>query len=468
MDTNAFLMNLPPVDEVLKGPQGQKWLGLHPRRFVLSAIRQVLDDARREIRQGGRPALGTEALYPLIEKRIKVLTTPSLRRVINATGIVLHTNLGRAPLSNAALENIIRVSKGYSNLEYNIEEGKRGKRYTHIKRLLREIAAAEDATAVNNNAAAVMLALSTLARGKEVVVSRGELVEIGGSFRIPDVMAQSGAVLREIGTTNKTHLKDYEAAIGPETALIMKVHQSNYKITGFTSDVSIEELVALGKRHRIPVMYDLGSGCLINLRAYGVGSEPVVKEVVESGVDIVTFSGDKLLGGPQAGIIAGKTEYVERMNKNPLARALRIDKMTLAGLEATLFDYADPDRAVKNIPTVRMLVEAPESIRQRAMALAQVIKKGVKTPEKARVEVIGDSSEAGGGSLPGVSLVSHAVSVRPEGMSPNRLEERLRKGAPAVIARIKEDALLLDARTIAQDEIETVAACLKTALGEIS
>ncbi len=464
MEKTELLKSLPSVDEVLKSGAGQKWLGLYPRRFVLQAIREYLESLRGEIKTGKRKTIAVAAkIAPDIEALILKLTTPSLRPVINATGIVLHTNLGRAPLPESALANIVDVSRGYSNLEYDLEAGRRGKRYAHVRRLLKEITGAEDATVVNNNAAAVLIALSTLAKGKEVIVSRGELVEIGGSFRIPEVMAQSGAILKEVGATNKTHLRDYEGAIGPETALILKVHQSNYRMIGFTSDVPIAELVSLGKKYSLPVMNDLGSGCLVDLRAHGVGTEPLVREEVESGADIITFSGDKLLGGPQAGLIVGKSAVIEKINKNPLARALRIDKMTLAALEAILFEYADPNRAFKNIPALRMLTEPVESIKARAGRIAGELKQNLK--KSASVEVVSEGSEAGGGSLPGVVLPSCAVSLVPREVGLNKLEERLRKGSPPVVARIKEDRLLLDARTISEAEIGPLVKALVAALG---
>ncbi|MDA8087394.1 MAG: L-seryl-tRNA(Sec) selenium transferase, partial [Nitrospiraceae bacterium] len=454
-DIKTRLKGLPGVDETLKSPEGRKWLALYPRRFVLKGIREHVEDLRNRIRKGESPAADPASIARGIEGLILSYVTPSLRAAINATGVVLHTNLGRAPLSEAALKSVAEISKGYSNLEYNLKEGKRGKRYAHLRELIKEITGAPDATVVNNNAAAVLLALSSLAKGKEVIVSRGELVEIGGSFRVPDVMAQSGAILREVGTTNKTHLRDYERAICEETALILKVHQSNYKITGFTSDVSIEELVTLGGKQKdpIPVMFDLGSGCLFDLKSRGIGTEPVVREVLEAGLDIVTFSGDKLLGGPQAGIAAGKQQVIEKMNRNPLARALRIDKMTLAALQATFFAYADEEKAAKEIPALRMLLDTPESIRERAGRLASGIEKG----KDISVDVIEDISEAGGGSLPGVSLRTFCLSVRHSLLTPNQMEQKLRTGRPPIVARIKEDALLLDARTIADDEVAVVA-----------
>lgn len=458
---NKSLRTLPSVDEVLKSPESEELLKKYPRRFVLRAVREEIEELRNALIAGKKVEVALQKILPRVNERVIRNAAPSLRPVINATGIVLHTNLGRSPLPETAIKNVGLVSKGYSNLEYDMEEGKRGKRYAHIRGLLKEITGARDATVVNNNAGAVLICLASLARGREVIVSRGELVEIGGSFRIPDVMAQSGAILREIGTTNKTHLADYENAIGPDTALLLKVHRSNYRITGFTSEVSIEELIALGKKHSIPVMFDLGSGCLIDLKAHGIGTEPVVNEIVRTGVDIVTFSGDKLLGGPQAGLILGRTELIEKVNKNPLARALRIDKMTLAALESVFFEYADPEKAVQNIPTLRMLLEGPQSIRKRAEKIASGIRRGVPN---ANISVIEDLSEAGGGSLPGVVLPTYAVAVRMGKISANRIEERIRKGNPPVIARIREDALILDARTISPDEVGPVIESVRAAL----
>ncbi|MDO9287783.1 MAG: L-seryl-tRNA(Sec) selenium transferase, partial [Thermodesulfovibrionales bacterium] len=298
-EKQKLLQELPSVDEMLKGPDGIRWCEAYPRRFVLKAIREIIEIRRKEIIEVSSTDISLEGMAKDIEAKVQKLSAFSLQPLINATGIVIHTNLGRSILSEKILENVKKVSESYSNLEYNLEEGKRGKRYAHITGLLREITGAESALIVNNNAAAVFLSLSTLAKGKEVIVSRGELVEIGGSFRVPDVMASSGAILREVGATNKTHLKDYKNAINENTGLILKVHQSNFRITGFTEDVSIEELKKLSEKHNIPLMYDLGSGCMIDLRPYGIHSEPSVQEIMKSGVDIITFSGDKLLGGPQ-------------------------------------------------------------------------------------------------------------------------------------------------------------------------
>jgi L-seryl-tRNA(Ser) seleniumtransferase len=367
-------------------------------------------------------------------------------------------------LSERVLENIKRVSESYSNLEYDIEQGKRGKRYTHIKRILREVTGAEDALVINNNAAAVLLCLNTLSKGKEVIVSRGELVEIGGSFRLPDVMTASGAILREVGTTNKTHLYDYEMAINENTALILKIHKSNYRIVGFADEVSIENLAKLGSRHSIPVMFDLGSGSLIDLRPFGIHDEPSVKEIVKTGVDLTTFSGDKLLGGPQGGVIVGSKEYIEKIQKNPMTRAMRIDKLTLAGFEATLMEYIDEDKVVENIPTLRMLLQKPDVIKGRANRIAKRLKTEIKS---ASIQVISDFSRAGGGSLPEVDLPTYAVSLKTEIVSVNELEERLRKGSPPVIARIKGDALILDARTVNDKDIQHLVKRIKSVLSEV-
>ncbi|MBI5102678.1 MAG: L-seryl-tRNA(Sec) selenium transferase [Nitrospirae bacterium] len=456
-EKHSELSGLPSVDELLKTPEGTGWLAEFPRRLVLQSIRDTLASKRTRLLAGNPADITRDGIVGEIRSLIAKNASFSLKPLINATGIVLHTNLGRAVLSEKALENVVRAGRSFTNLEYDLEAGKRGKRYSHTKRLLKEISGAEDAFIVNNNAAAVLLCLNTLAKDKEVVVSRSELVEIGGSFRVPDVMTASGAVLREVGTTNKTHLHDYENAISDNTGLLLKVHQSNYRIIGFTEDVPISELVGLGKKHRIPVMYDLGSGCLIDLKAHGIHSEPSVQEIVKTGVDIVTFSGDKLLGGPQGGVIAGRKKFIEKIQKNPLARALRVDKLTIAAFEAVLMDYMDDKGALEAVPVLKMLLQSPEEIRSRAGRLAARLKKTIKTE---RFEIVSDSSKAGGGSLPEVDFPSFSVSVRPSHLSLNELERRLRKGSPPIIARIKGDALLLDARTIRDDEIGHIVAAL--------
>lgn len=460
-EKQKLLSNLPSVDELLKSRRGAEWLNTYQRRYVIQAIRDGIDRRRREILEGLSTDLSEDIMMADIERIIQRLSSYSLKPLINATGVVIHTNLGRSILSERALENIRRVSENYSNLEYDIDKGKRGKRYTHIKRILREVTNAEDALVVNNNAAAVLLCLNTLSKGKEVIVSRGELVEIGGSFRLPDVMAASGAILREVGTTNKTHLYDYEKAINENTSLILKIHKSNYKIVGFTDEVYTQELVTLGQKHHVPVMFDLGSGCLIDLKPFGIHNEPVVKDIVNSEVDLTTFSGDKLLGGPQGGVIVGKRKYIERVQKNPMTRAMRIDKLTLAGFEATLMEYIDEERAVKNIPTLRMLLQKPEDIKKQANRIARRLRKEIKSLD---IHVIEDSSRAGGGALPEEDLPTYVVSIGTTKISVNELEERLRKGSPPIITRIKEDSLIIDARTVGDSDVEVLVRGIKAAL----
>jgi L-seryl-tRNA(Ser) seleniumtransferase len=460
-EKQKILSGIPSVDEILKSPEGAQWLSAFPRKIVTQAIRTVLGSERGKILGGETAEIASEALYAAIFAEIKTLSSYSLLPLINATGIVLHTNLGRAVLSEKALENIAKVGRGYSNLEYDLETGKRGKRHSHTKRLLRQITGAEDALIVNNNAAAVLLCLNTMARDREAIVSRSELVEIGGSFRVPDVMAASNAVLREVGTTNKTHLHDYADAIHENTALILKVHQSNYRIIGFTSDVGIDELVMLGKKQKVPVMYDLGSGCLADLRPYGIHTEPTVQEIIKAGVDVVSFSGDKLLGGPQGGIIVGKKKYIEKIQKNPLARALRVDKLTIAAFEATLMGYMDVEGAKKSIPVLKMLFQSPDEIKHRALKIAAALRKTVKI---ADIRVLQDRSKAGGGSLPEAEFETFAVQIRSAGIPVNELEGRLRRSSPPVIARIREDALLLDARTILEQEMKDLVRVVSASL----
>ncbi len=462
-EQSTLLSRLPSVDEILKGPEGVAWLQSFPRAIVLQAVRDVIAGERQKIREGRKPGSSLASLLPDMSRQIQALSAYNLMQVINATGIVLHTNLGRAVLSERALENVIAVSRGYSNLEYDLEAGKRGKRHVHTGRILRQLLGAEDALIVNNNAAAVFLSLNTLAKDREVIVSRGELVEIGGSFRIPDVMTASGAVLREVGTTNKTHLYDYSRSVSEKTGLILKVHQSNYKVIGFTEDVPISELVRLGNNQGVPVMYDLGSGNLIDLKPYGIHTEPSVQEILKSGVDIITFSGDKLLGGPQGGIIVGKKDLIERIRNNPLARAVRVDKMTIAAFEATLMEYLDPDQAMKRIPVLDMLFQPTEAIRSRAKKLADGLRRQTAAAE---ITVIRDISKAGGGSLPEADFDTFAVAIVPSHISVNDLEKHLRSGTCPVIARIREHALLLDARTIRNNEIPLLVEIVSAALSK--
>ena len=465
MDKQKLLAGLPSVDEIVKSKEGIEWRHKFPRVYVVRAIREVIQRQREAILEGKFDETPAEDLFPEIERRIGKLSGSSLRSVINATGVVIHTNLGRSVLPEKVLEQVMMVAGGYSNLEYDLEKGERGKRYSHVQRLLTEITGAEAGIIVNNNAAAVFVCLTALAKGREVIVSRGELVEIGGSFRIPDVMASSGAILKEVGTTNKTHGYDYENAVNDNTGLMLKVHQSNFRMIGFTETLAIEEMVALGKRYSVPVMFDLGSGCLIDLKPYGIHIEPTVQEMVKAGADIVTFSGDKLLGGPQAGVIVGKKELIDIIAKNPLMRAVRVDKMTLAAFEATLMYYLDEETAKEKVPTVSMLLQEPEKIRERAKKIAQLLKRTLSAVDgvAAKIAVVEDVSQSGGGALAEIPFKTYAVAVVPSIMSVNTLEQRLRLGVPPVIARIRDEALILDARTVSGKEIDALVEAVSAA-----
>jgi L-seryl-tRNA(Ser) seleniumtransferase len=368
--------------------------------------------------------------------------------------VVVHTNLGRSLLATEVVENLITIASRYSNLEYDLSIGKRGSRYSCVEDLICEISGAEAAMVVNNNAGAVLLCLETIARDKEVVVSRGELVEIGGSFRVPDVMAKSGGILREVGTTNRTHLRDYENAIAPNTGLLLKVHTSNYSVVGFTAEVSLPELVDLGAAHQLPVMEDLGSGTFIDFSKYGLLKEPTVQESVTAGADVITFSGDKLLGGPQSGIIVGKKEVIDRIKKNPITRALRIDKLTLAALESTLRLYRDEEKATRIIPTLRMIMLPLEEIQKRAQQLADALKKSGDA--RLHIQLIERSSKTGGGALPLMELPSLCVGVQIKGISPNALEKTMRSNDPPIIGRIEDDLFVMDPRTIRKDELSII------------
>jgi L-seryl-tRNA(Ser) seleniumtransferase len=399
-----------------------------------------------------------ENLMPYFREAIEKRVTCCLKRVINATGVVIHTNLGRSLLSSSAIAHVDEISRRFSNLEYDLEKGQRGSRYVHVDEILCALTGAEAALVVNNNAAAVLLVLNTLAEGKEVIVSRGQLVEIGGAFRIPDVMRRSGAQLLEVGTTNRTHLEDYRRAISEETALLLKVHASNFKIVGFTSEVALKELVDLGKTRGIPVMEDLGSGCLMDLTPFGFKDEPRVQEAVKAGVDVVTFSGDKLLGGPQAGVILGRREIIDRVRDNPINRALRIDKLTLAALESTLRLYLDETRALQEIPTLAMLTIPRKGLIQRARRLLRRIRSRLGDSVQATVRE--DHSQVGGGAYPLQELPTQVISIRCDSLSSTELEGRLRRLSPPVIARIRKDELLLDLRTIQDDEFALLVEAL--------
>jgi L-seryl-tRNA(Ser) seleniumtransferase len=404
------------------------------------------------------------AILLQVKDRVTAAMTPNLRPVVNATGVVIHTNLGRSLLAEEALENMHKIACGYSNLEFDLVAGQRGSRYSSVEGLICEISGARAAMAVNNNAGAVLLSLETMARGRNVIVSRGELVEIGGSFRIPDVMAKSGAVLKEVGTTNRTHLRDYESAIDDNTGLLLKVHTSNYSVVGFTAGVSLKELVALGHRHHLPVMEDLGSGTFIDLSKYGLLKEPTVQESVSAGADVVTFSGDKLLGGPQAGVIVGSVDWLDRIKQNPITRALRIDKLTLAALESTLRLYRDEAVALDRIPTLSMLTLPEQVIREKAEKLSALLQ-GLGN-ERIEVRSFNASSRAGGGSLPLLKLPSRCVGVKIRDLSANRIDGWLREYKPAVIGRIEDDFFMMDVRTIREQELSVIATAFQRLLGE--
>jgi len=406
-----------------------------------------------------------EELKNLLIEVFKEFISPSLKRVINATGIPLHTNLGRAPLSEEAIKEIVEISRGYSNLEYDLKDGKRGSRYVHVEEILKELTGAESALVVNNNASAVLICLNTLAKDKEVIVSRGELVEIGGSFRIPEVMKWAGCILKEVGTTNKTHLYDYENAINENTAMILKVHKSNYYIEGFTKEVEVKELVNLGKKYGFLVMYDLGSGCFIDFSKYGLVKEPTVNEVLKEDVDIVTFSGDKLLGAPQAGIILGKKEVIEKIKKNPLNRALRIDKLTLAGLEATLKLYRSEELAIEKIPILRMLLKKEEELKKSAQRLKRLINK--QNLKNIKYKIVKVEGRAGGGSIPKLKLESYAIGIFCE-KSPQWMHEKLRLREIPIIGRIEKDVFLIDVRCLFEEDFYEIAKALKELDNELA
>ena len=385
-----------------------------------------------------------------VEKEMDTLYHTHLCPLINATGIILHTNLGRAVLSDKAIQHVVETAGSYSNLEYQIEEGERGSRHTHVERLLTRITGAEASMVVNNNAAAVFLVLREMARGKEVIVSRGQLVEIGGSFRVSEIMEESGAILKEVGTTNKTYPRDYEQAINPASALLMKVHTSNFRVIGFTRETTLQELVELGQRHLIPVYEDLGSGVLFDLSSYGIGKEPLVSQAISDGADFVTFSGDKLLGGPQAGIIVGKKAFIDRLKRNQLARVLRVDKMTLAALESTLLSYLDPEKARREIPVLRDLLCPLGEVRRKAETFYYALNEQDEVYEASLRQDVG---EVGGGTLPGITIPTWVVAIRSRKESTASLERKVRLSTPSIIGRIQDDWLILDFRTVKEEEI---------------
>ena len=466
MNKKELFKMLPSVDEVLSQKEIEELIEKYPRSIVLESIREVIDINRKTIvaikteEEAEKFSLTMEKVIEETEKKARDNYALSLKKVINGTGTVLHTNLGRSLISEKIKDEIWTAASRYSNLEYDLEKGERGSRYVHLTDMIKRLTGAEDVLVVNNNAAAVMLVLSTMAKGGEAIVSRGELVEVGGSFRIPSVMALSGADLVEIGATNKTHLKDYEEAITENTRALMKVHTSNYRIMGFTESISVAELVELGKKYDLPVIEDLGSGVFIDLSKYGLEYEPTVLDSIHRGADIVTFSGDKMLGGAQAGIIVGKKKYISAMKKNQLTRALRVDKLTICALEATLRMYLDEEEAVKNIPTLNMITMPMEELERKANLLYAEIE---KLNLDADVHIEECLSQVGGGSMPLETMKSRGIAITPNNMNVSTLERKLRLGDSHIIARVYDNKYVLDVRTIFEDEFVDVANELKLA-----
>ena len=452
---NQLLRKIPKVDILSQSPALKDLWETYGEKAVVEAVRQVIAALRQEILVGHRTEMPAEdVLWSQIREQAVRNALPSLRTVINGTGIILHTNLGRACLSKKAAQAAADTARRYSNLEYDIPNGQRGSRYVHVESQLCRLTGAESALIVNNNAAAVLLVLSALTQGGQVIVSRGELVEIGGSFRVPEIMEACGAQLKEVGATNKTHLSDYERAIGSETKALMKVHTSNYRIVGFSETPTLSDLVELGHVHGLPVLEDLGSGCLVTLSGYGIHDEPSVQDSLKAGVDIVSFSGDKLLGGPQAGIILGKQTYIDKLKKHPLTRAMRVDKMTLAALEATLTSYESG--RPEEIPVLNMLSAQPEELKAKAERLASLLQEaGVP------VSVIPVQGQVGGGSVPNQNLPSFAVAFTGK---VNELEEKLRLGLHPVVGRIHSDTYLLDVRTLWEEDFPIIVTAVKEAM----
>lgn len=458
---SKLLRKLPKVDELLMDERVAEASCNLLREQVVDVIRTVIETVRREIINSDEELDENCVSYDLVaDKVIEAVRhshVKSLRRVINGTGVVLHTNLGRAKLSKSAMDAVAEVADKYSTLEYDPVKGGRGSRHVHVEKIIEKITGAEAAMVVNNNAAATMICLAAMGRGKEMVISRGELVEIGGSFRIPEIMEESGAHLAEVGTTNKAKLSDYRGRINENTGAIMKVHTSNYKIIGFTEEVPLKELVKLGREENLPVIYDMGSGLMINLRDYGI-EEPTVREAMADGADIILFSGDKLLGGPQGGVIIGKNKYIDMMKSHPLARILRVDKMTLSAMEATFKEYYDDENAKEKIPVLSMLTRSEEKLKTDAEKLLEMIKKEAPALD-AKVEATEDV--VGGGSAPATVLKGYSVSVQWNEASSQEIERRLRMDALPIIVRINHDKVLFDVRTIAEDEYRIIADRLK-------
>ena len=458
MDKRKLFSSLPSVDEVLGNERIGKILDEYPRTLVLDSIREVIGKKRKLIIDLDEDSEEIQINFEdIIEEtiiKVQINYSLSLKKIINGTGTILHTNLGRSLLSESIKDDVWKSASRYSNLEYDIKNGERGSRYIHLVDMIKRLTNAEDVLIVNNNAAAVLLVLNTLAKDKEVIVSRGELVEVGGSFRIPSIMSLSGAKLVEVGSTNKTHINDYEEAINENTKVIMKVHTSNYKILGFTKDVDIKELSKISKKNNIPMVEDLGSGVFIDLSKYGLSYEPTVLDSIKKGSDIVTFSGDKMLGGPQAGIIVGKKEYIEKMKKNQLTRALRVDKITICALEATLRLYLDEKNAINEIPTLRMLTYSLKELSYKSKKLYDILS-NLNLDIKLNIEK--GFSQVGGGSMPIEKLNTYLISIVPNNISVSTLEKKLRLSNSHIIGRIYDNKYFLDVRTIFDDEFEDIA-----------
>lgn len=458
MESQNLFSKIPSVDQLLREEKIIQLMEENSKKVVLESIREFFGEVRTLILKKEIIDISEDFIIDGIKSRVSKNLAFKLKKVINGTGIVIHTNLGRSPLSESIKNNLIDTVFGYSNLEYDLEKAARGSRYSHLEEIIQKITGAESVLVVNNNAAAVLLVLSTLGRGKEVVVSRGELVEIGGSFRIPKVMEESGAFLKEVGSTNKTHLKDYEESINEHTGALMKVHTSNFKVMGFTKEVSREELRILGDKYELPIIEDMGSGVFIDLSKYGITKEPTVMESLKAGVDIVTFSGDKILGGPQAGIIVGKREYIEKMKKNQLTRALRVDKMTIAALEGVFRLYLDEAVAIREIPGLKMITMKEDEILKKAETLKSKIE-DISNALNMKIET--DYSQVGGGSMPTELLPSHVIKIVSEKFKPNEIEEAFRKNEVPIIGRISEGFYILDPRTIFEEEYEIIAKAIK-------
>ena len=462
-DKNLIFRQIPSVDYLLESSDVKEFLLNTPRALVVRAIHCVLDELREIIDKAPNadelPDLALPAIVDQVQRRIKILSQPSLRQVINASGVIVHTNLGRSLLAKRVTAIFNDLAGCYSNLEYDLKTGKRGSRYVHVEDIIIELTGAEGAMVVNNNAAAVLIALDTIAKGKEVIISRGQLVEIGGSFRIPEVMRRSGARMFEVGTTNKTTIRDYEAAIETNTALLLKVHTSNFQTVGFTEEVPLDALVALGKKYSIPVMEDLGSGCFIDFSRYGLTKEPTVQDSVAQGADIITFSGDKMMGGPQCGIILGKQEIISAIKSNQLARALRVDKLTILALQETLNLYRNEKKAIRQIPTLRMICQSHQSVGRKARKLFEMI--GTKENSAFSVSLCDGFSRVGGGAMPLEEIRSRLLCISPGKLSATHIANALSSSNPPIIARLEKDQVLLDARTIQEKEIKIVAEAIK-------